>query len=63
MPDATPTRILRRPEVEKLIGLRRSWLYAEMSAGRFPRPVRIGARAIGWRECDILKWLAEREVA
>ena len=31
--------ILRRPEVERLTGLRRSSLYALIAAGKFPNPI------------------------
>jgi prophage regulatory protein len=27
----------------------------------FPRPVRLGVRAVGWRESDIVAWLASRK--
>ena len=40
------TRFLRRADVEELIGLSRSTIYAAMEAGEFPRPVRIGRRAV-----------------
>ena len=51
--------ILRRPDVEKCCGLSRSTIYQLMTEGRFPRPVRLGKRAVGWRESDIAKWLGE----
>lgn len=53
-------RLLRRPEVENLTGLKRSALYDWMSRGQFPRPVALGSRLVAWRESDIQKWLAER---
>ncbi|MCC6000502.1 MAG: AlpA family transcriptional regulator [Pararhodobacter sp.] len=55
-------RILRRPDVEALVGLSRSTLYAWMARGEFPQPVALGARLVGWRESDIDAWLAAREV-
>jgi prophage regulatory protein len=51
--------ILRRPEVEKRSGLSRSTIYLYMTEGRFPRPVRLGKRAVGWRDSDIRRWLDE----
>ena len=50
-------RMLRRPDVEALTGLSRSTIYASMDRGTFPRPVRIGLRAVAWREDDIERWL------
>ncbi|MEM6961978.1 MAG: AlpA family transcriptional regulator [Myxococcota bacterium] len=55
-------KILRRPEVERATGLSRSTIYSMMASQSFPRPIRIGARAVGWRESDIRKWLQERIV-
>jgi len=41
----------------------RSWIYTEMAAGRFPKPIKIGARAVVWREADIANWLQARQDA
>ena len=54
------TRLLRRPEVQSRTGLSRSSIYALMDKGRFPRPRRIGKRAVAWIEADIEHWLAQR---
>lgn len=56
-------RILRRPEVETRTGLSRSTIYAMISDGSFPKPVRLGKRAVGWRESDIASWLSSLEMA
>ena len=53
-------RILRRPHVEEMTGLRRSTIYAAIAAGTFPKPIHLGARAVGWLEGEIDQWLAER---
>ena len=47
------TRLLRRPEVQSRTGLSRSSIYSKMDAGEFPRPRRIGKRAVAWLEADI----------
>ena len=56
-------RILRRPEVEHLTGLSRSTLYAMIVEGTFPKPVRLGKRAVGWPEAVVRDWLAQRVAA
>ena len=56
-------RLLRRPEVEKLTGLSRSSIYALMDRGEFPRPRRIGQRAVAWDEATLERWLASRQIA
>ena len=58
--DAKSDVLLRRPEVEKLTGRARSSLYADISAGRMPSPIRIGPRAVAWLKSDIDAWLAQR---
>lgn len=56
-------RVYRRPAVEKLTGLSRSTLYQMMAENRFPKPVRVGLRAVAWRESDLTAWLEARETA
>jgi len=53
-------QIYRRPDVENLIGLSRSTLYAMMAEGSFPKPVKLGKRAVGWRASDVHAWLESR---
>ncbi len=54
-------RTLRRCDVEARTGLSRSTLYAMMAQGTFPKPVRLGARAVGWPETEIAAWLESRK--
>ena len=56
----TAIRLIRRPEVEKCTGLSRARIYESMDAGRFPRPVKIGPRAVAWVESEIDDWLHQR---
>lgn len=51
-------RFMRRKDVEAATGLARSTIYERMSAGTFPKPVPIGARAVAWRESDVAAWQA-----
>lgn len=52
------TGVLRRPDVEALTGLSRSTIYKFMKDGTFPKTVKIGPRAVGWRQTDIEDWLS-----
>ena len=54
-------RILRRTEVEEIVGISRSTLYSMVAEGRFPRPIRIGRRAVGWRWSHVKSWLDAAE--
>ena len=55
--------ILRLKDVEKTIGLKRSTIYNLMQANKFPKPSRIGKRAVGWLYNDIKDWLENRPQA
>lgn len=55
--------ILRRPKVEEVTGLSRSTIYAMMAEGTFPKPMKLGKRAVGWREEDVRAWLDSREAS
>ena len=55
--------IYRRRDVERVTGLSRSSIYEFMAKDRFPRPVRLGARAVGWRASDVHAWIEGREQA
>jgi prophage regulatory protein len=63
VPQPRAARILRRPEVVHLTGLSTSTLYAMMARGEFPRPVRLGRRAVGWSDAVVQGWLAARTEA
>ncbi len=54
-------RLLRRSEVLAMTGISRSLLYHLMSRDAFPRPVRIGARAVAWWGWEVLAWMESRE--
>ena len=50
--------VLRLPAVKARIGLSRSSIYLMVSRGLFPRPVPLGARAVGWLDRDVETWLS-----
>lgn len=53
-------RFLRRPEVEAKTGFKRAHIYNLMSAGKFPKAVRLGIRAVGWDSTEIDQWIKQR---
>ena len=53
--------ILRLPAVLATTGMSRSWLYAEVAGYRFPAPLKLGLRAIGWTHGDVQAWLDSRQ--
>lgn len=63
----TALTILRRKQVEARTGLSCSSIYARLRHNpkrpgdfdpTFPKPVSIGAKAVGWIEAEIDAWLA-----
>ena len=53
-------RILRRADVQQMTGLSRSTIYRWSSNGSFPKPSKLGPRAVGWPEAKIRAWIADR---
>jgi prophage regulatory protein len=49
---------LRMPNVVRMTGLTRSTIYRLIADRKFPRPVRLGPRAVGWRRADLDQWSA-----
>lgn len=56
-----PDRIIRLPELLRITGLSTASLYRQMAEERFPRPVRLGKSAVGWRSQAVSSWLESLE--
>ena len=54
------TRLLTLREVTAITALSRSAIYAMMAESRFPKPLRIGSRAVRWVEQEVLDFIASR---
>ena len=54
--------LIRESELRSLVKLSHSTIYSLVKVGAFPAPLRIGYRAVAWRESDIVAWLEKREV-
>ena len=61
--------VLRRKQVEARTGLSRSSIYARLTLNpkrpgdydpTFPKPIPLGAKAIGWIEAEVDAWLKSR---
>lgn len=50
----------RLPDVLRRTALSRSQLYFMVQDGAFPRPRKIGKRAVGWRSDEIDDWIQSR---
>ena len=56
-------RVLRIAEVEAVTGKGRSQIYDEVEKGRFPEPVPLSERAVGWLSDEVSEWLEQRIAA
>lgn len=58
-------QLLRRQDVEKCTGLSRSAIYKNLadSDSDFPRPIRVGAKAVRWKSNEIEQWVQSRPLA
>lgn len=58
-------RILKLKEVMERTGLGRSSIYKFVAEGTFPKPISLGARAVGWVDGEVDEWvrlkIAERD--
>lgn len=57
IPSFEDQRTVRMEEAIKMIGLSRSTIYAMAAAGTIPPPTRIGKRAVGWPQHELLEYL------
>ena len=57
------TKFLKFPAVMELTGRSRASVYRDVAAGTFPKPLKIGKRAIAWHETDIRDWMSSRPTA
>lgn len=48
------------PAVRRMTALGRSTIYRLMALKLFPSAIKLGPRAVGWRQTDIDQWLDER---
>ena len=59
---SNPERLLRLPEVENRVGLRKSSIYEMLNRTppAFPRPLKLSRRAVCWPASTIDAWIADR---
>jgi prophage regulatory protein len=53
-------KMLRLPVVEERVGYKKTRIYGLVTEGKFPPPVRLGARRIAWPEHVIDEYLAQK---
>ncbi len=52
--------VLRKKQMLAMVGLSESTIYALRKAGKFPEPIQLSEKAMGWRGAEIEEWVATR---
>jgi prophage regulatory protein len=47
----------RLPRIETQTGLSKSEIYRRIKLGTFPKPLKLGARAVAWPAASIEEWV------
>ena len=53
-------RLLTLRDVTEATALSRSVIYDLMAESRFPKPIRVGDRAVRWIEDEVIEYIASR---
>lgn len=53
-------KILRLKAVIDCTGLARSTIYKYIAEGKFPKPVSLGERCVGWLDSEVHDWILTR---
>jgi prophage regulatory protein len=53
-------RYLRRRDLTERYNLPRSTIYDLVAKGLFPKPIRLGVRAVGWSVAELEEWERSR---
>ena len=51
----TAPRFLRLAEVLEMTGIGKTFIYARMKDGTFPKQVQLGSRSVVWNEQEVIK--------
>ena len=52
-------RLIRMPELLKLVGISRATAYRYLANGKLPQPVKLSTRCVAWKASVINEWLAQ----
>lgn len=61
--EANSIRALRIKQVCDITGLGRTTIWRAAKEGKFPKPIKLGERAVGWVYSDVCDWLESRRAA
>lgn len=52
--------LIRMSETMRRTGYGKAWVYKLIAQGKFPKPVKIGSRAIAFVESEVDDWINQR---
>ena len=58
-----PPRFIRLPQVIELTGMGKTFIYARISDGTFPKQIQLGSRSVVWNERDVIDWMNQQLTA
>jgi predicted DNA-binding transcriptional regulator AlpA len=58
--DPLPMEIIRKSQAHFWFGLQATQLDAAIESGKIPKPLKLGARAVGWTGKMIADWQAQK---
>lgn len=56
-------QFLRIADVQNLTGLPESTIFRWVATGKFPKPIKLGPRAVGWLQSEVADWQREKITA
>ena len=55
-----PPRFIRLPQVVEMTGMGKTFIYARISDGTFPKQIQLGSRSVVWNERDVIDWMNQQ---
>lgn len=53
-------QVIKLPEVLAIVKCSKAKVYSEIRKGTFPKPIKLGDRAVAWVTDDVTAWLEHR---
>ena len=61
MTDLSQYKIIKRKELLELVSMSKSTLYNQVAENRFPKPIKLANRSVGWLTSDVLEWFEQKK--
>ena len=53
-------RFIRLPQVIEMAGMGKTFIYARISDGTFPKQIQLGSRSVVWNEREVIDWMNQQ---